>query len=60
MLSVLECVVMFGEEINLVDVAWVPLEGDEVGRDGISEPEETHIHGFGFSWLHGVGEKSMA
>ena len=51
---------MFGEVVSLVDVARAPDEVDYVATDVVTHPKVSHIHTFGFAWLHGVVEETMA
>ena len=53
------CGMVLGEVVGLVDVAWEPNKVDDVVADVVAHPEVSHIHAFGFAWLHSVMEETM-
>ena len=58
-LNVMFCGEMFREIVCVVIFTEEPLYSNGAVVDFIAEPEESHVHAFGFAWFHAVREESV-
>ena len=50
------CGEMFREIVCVVIFTGEPLNGNGAVVDFVAEPEESHVHAFGFAWFHAIVE----
>ena len=53
------CGEMFREIVCVVIFTGEPLNGNGAVVDFVAEPEESHVHAFGFAWFHAICKESV-